>query len=133
MMKVSEFKEYLESEFPSITFYNGAIDKSAKQCVGLYARGSGTPNIAIGGLQNTSYGTLPVTLLVHWSENSDTCEGIANSLYEHLHGLSSVTMDERKVYHVRLLDPAPVGINRDSNNICEMVIRANIFYEREVS
>lgn len=133
MMKVSEFKGYLEQQFPSITFYNGSIDKNKKQCVGVYAKGSASSVMPLGGPTNGSYGQLPISILVHWSENSDQCEDTANTIYNHLYGLSNVMTGGRRIISVRLLDPTPVDLQRDNQNICEMVIRAIILYDKEVS
>ncbi|MCX7924131.1 MAG: hypothetical protein N3B21_19305 [Clostridia bacterium] len=131
-MKIKDVVSYLKQEFPSIKFYNGTIDKN-QQCVGVYARGSAAPNIAIGGVQYSSYCTLPITLLVHWGENADICEETANTIHKGLLGKAKLVMGTANVISVSMLDPGPINVQRDSNNICEMVIRANIFYEREVS
>lgn len=133
MMKVSEFKAYLEQQFPLISFYNGAIDKNKKQCVGIYAKGSSSPVMPLGGPTNGSYGELPISILVHWSEDSDQCENTANSIYNHLYGLSNVMMGERRIISVRMQDSGPIDLQRDNQNICEMVIRAIILYNKEVS
>lgn len=133
MMKVSEFKGYLEQQFPSITFYNGSIDKNKKQCVGIYAKGSSSPVMPLGGPTNGSYGQLPISILVHWSESSDQCEETANTIFNHLYGLSNAMAGDRRIVSVRLLDPCPVDLQRDNQNICEMVIRAIILYDKEVS
>lgn len=132
MMRMSEFKDYLQSQFPLIKFYNGAINKTELQCVGIYAKGTASPHLALGGKANSSFGNLPATLLIHWTENSDTCEQTANSLYEHLLGLSKITLGGGTVVSIQLLDSCPVDVGRDDNNIAERVIRFNIVYEREV-
>lgn len=129
-MRVSEFKAYLEAQFPGVKFYNGSINRNESQCIGVYTKGTATPHIAIGGKNNTSFGMLPVSILVHWTEDADQCEQQAQEIYEDLFGLSSVTMGNSKVFAVTLLDPCPVDIRRDDNNICEMVIRVQIIYER---
>jgi hypothetical protein len=69
---------YLQVKFPDILFYNGFIDRSQTKCAGLYIREGASPNIAIGGLDNTSYSTLPLTLLVHWTEDAEETQVKAN-------------------------------------------------------
>lgn len=131
-MMVSDFVEYLKEQFPDVKFYNGTINKSDTECIGVYLKGGPAPTIALGGVKNTSYGTIPVSILVHWSESSSKCERKALDVYNHLFGLSNVEMNGKNVRTVQLIDPHPVDIARDSNNICEMVIRANIIYSKEV-
>lgn len=125
MLTISDVVDALEQKFPGIKFFNGCISKD-DDCVGVYARGNAPVVTAIGS--PPSYGVLAVTLLIHWSENSNTCEMLANRLYEGLeHG---ITTNKTRVIHTQLMESCPVNIGRDDNNICEMTIRFNIFYER---
>lgn len=128
MMTISEFVQQLKSMFPTVKFYNGAIDKSAKQCIGVYARGNTAPVRAIG--DQSSYSILPVSILVHWTEDSNLCEVMANDLYSRLYESNGATVGGKRVIDIKLLDSCPVNVDRDANNIAEMVIRLNIVYER---
>ena len=126
MLTVANVVGALQQRYLNIKFFNGCISKDEK-CVGVYARGNASPPASIGS--RPSYGVLPLTLLVHWGENSDTCETIANTLYEGLEqGME--TINSTRVINLQLLDSTPVNIGRDDNNICEMTIRLNIIYER---
>jgi hypothetical protein len=126
MLKVSDFVQTLKSKYPNIKFFNGCISRDEK-CVGVYARGNASPITAVG--TKPSYSVLPVTLLVHWGENSDDCETTANQLYEGLEqGIDRI--NNTRVIQIQMLDSTPVNIGRDDNNNCEMTIRINIFYER---
>ena len=126
MLKVSDFVSVLKAEYPDIKFFNGCISKTEK-CVGVYARGNASPVSAIG--TKPSYNILPVTLLVHWGENSDECETVANRLYEGLErGID--TINNTRVINIQMMDSTPVNIGRDDENVCEMTLRINIFYER---
>lgn len=126
MITISDFLGVLKKQYPNIKFFNGCISKNEK-CVGVYARGNAAPPTAIG--TPASYRILPVTLLVHWGENSNDCETTANSLYEGLeNGIAEI--NGTRVIQLRLLESTPVNIGRDNNNICEMTIRLNILYER---
>ena len=126
MITISNFMDALKKQFPKIKFFNGCISKGEK-CVGVYARGNATPPKAIGS--KSSYGVLPVTMLIHWGENSNECEVTANSLYSGLEqGIASI--NGRRVIQIQLLESCPTNIGRDDNNICEMTIRLNILYER---
>lgn len=126
MLTISDFLSVLKKRYSDIKFFNGCISKDEK-CVGVYARGNVPPVKAIGS--PSSYNVLPVTMLVHWGENSNECESTANRLYE---GLESgiATIKDVRVIQVQMLESAPTNIGRDDNNICEMTIRFNIMYER---
>lgn len=126
MISIHNFVSALKSKYPNIKFFNGCINKKEK-CVGVYARGNAAPPTAIGS--KPSYGILPVTLLVHWGENSKECEETANLLYKGLED-GIATINNLRVINIQLLESSPANIGRDDNNICEMTIRLNIFYER---
>ena len=126
MITIKHFIEELKLKCPGIKFFNGCISKNEK-CVGVFARGNATPPTSIGS--KPSYGILPVTLLVHWGDNSDLCEETANFLYSGLEeGIK--TINNLRVITLELLDSTPINIGKDDNNTCEMTIRLNIFYER---
>lgn len=126
MLTINDFVQVLKNRFPEVKFFNGCISKPDR-CVGVYARGNATPVTAIGS--QASYNILPVTLLVHWGENSHDCEVMANALYEVLEqGIS--TISDFRVIQLQLVDSTPVNIGRDDNNTCEMTLRVNIIYER---
>lgn len=126
MLTVSDFVQALKERHPDIKFFNGCISRDEK-CVGVYARGNATPISCIS--VKPSYNILPVTLLVHWGENSADCETLANRLYEGLEA-GIETINGTRVIQIQMMDSTPVNIGRDDNNICEMTLRTNIFYER---
>ena len=126
MLTVSDFVQVLKQKYSGTKFLNGCISKDEK-CVGVYARGNFAPIKAIGS--TPSYGVLPVTMLIHWGESSSECESTANALYEGLED-GIATINNTKVIQIQLLESCPVNIGRDDNNVCEMTIRLNIFYER---
>lgn len=128
-MTVSEFIGYLKTLFAQVKFYNGTINKD-ERCVGVYLRSGPTKPLAIGGKNNTSYSILPLSMLVHWSENANETEQQANSIHSALWGLSNFVIGSRRIIQVDMLDPGPVDISRDEKGIAEMVIRLNIYYER---
>ena len=126
MLRIGDLVQVLKAKYPDIKFFNGCISRYEK-CVGVYGRGNAAPISAIG--VKPSYNILPVTLLVHWGENSVDCESAANMLYEGLEaGID--TINGTRVIQVQMIDSTPVNIGRDDNNICEMTLRINIFYER---
>lgn len=126
MLTISEVVEFLKGKYTDIQFFNGCISKSDK-CVGVFARGNASPIVAVG--YKSSYNNLPVTLLIHWGENSKECEATANKLYEALEsGITAI--NNTRIIQVKMLDSSPVNIGRDDDNTCEMTIRLNILYDR---
>jgi hypothetical protein len=130
MMQIKELKDYLQTQFADTKFYSGTIDRSQKQCIGIYPRGSVDGNIAIGGIENSSYGKMPISVLIHWGEGTDQCESKANSIYEFLQSMVNVKIGDRRISYIELLNHGPIDLQRTDQNICEMVIRGTIFYDR---
>jgi hypothetical protein len=129
MMTATQIKDHLKATFPAVKFYAGTINKTDKQCVGVYPKGRAPGGIAVGGIQNTSLWILPLSILVHWSEDTAQCEQKASELYQYLLTASEVTIGGARVIEFDLLDSGPVDLARDEQNICEMVIRLNVIYE----
>lgn len=130
-MKISEFIKYFKQQFPLIgSVYNGTINKKEQQCIGIYSKGDVPAIISLGGIEHTTLGTLAASILIHWTENADTCETVANSIYENLIVANKIIIDTRKIIMFSMQNAGPVNIARDENNICEMVIRVHIIYER---
>jgi hypothetical protein len=132
MMLVSDVIVWMKTQYPSNAFYNGMIPKNTEQCIGVYLKNRGTRIIAIGGYDNTSYASLPLSLLIHWGKDADACQQLANKMYELMQSAIGVVMGNHRVIDFDLQDNGPVNVDRDENGICEMVIRMNIIYERQV-
>lgn len=130
MLTSKNLRDYLSFHFPQFKIYNGSINRSEVNCIGIYTTSGAPNNIAIGGLENTSYGTLPISILIHWGEDAEQCSITANEIYEKLYGISNIIINDKRIINFNMLDPCPINIARDKNNICEMVIRINIVYER---
>lgn len=128
-MRISQFKSFLEQHFPTVKFYNGFINKADSQCVGLYSRGSAPVHSALGGKQNASFSTTPVSVLVHWGESSDGCEAKARELYDFLVGRSNFLVGNIRVAVVQMKEPNPILVGRDDGGIVEMVFNMNIVYD----
>lgn len=127
-MTLNEFAEYLRTSGKKV--FVGTINRKLAQCLAIYP-GTGIPPVRGFGGVAPSYDTLPVRLLIHWGEDTDVCQGIANELYTQLFTkYTGEIVGGKRVVLFQLLDSAPVDLLRDENNICEMVIRLNIIYER---
>lgn len=129
-MTTNDFMSYLSDNFPSIDFSNGYINRNKEMVVGIYLSSSPIVTLAIGGTQNSSYGTLPISILVHWTKDSNECEGLAKSIYDFLLGKSNFETNGIRVASIQMQESSPVNISRDEKGFCEMVIRCNIIYSK---
>lgn len=132
MLRISEVIAWLKTKYPGVAVYNGTIPKNEQQCVGIYLKDRGSRIIAIGGYAATSYASLPLSILVHWGQDADACQVQANDIYEMMQAAGGETIGGHRIVDFDLQDAGPVDVSRDANNICEMVIRVNIVYHREV-
>ncbi|ASA26358.1 hypothetical protein B9T62_16910 [Paenibacillus donghaensis] len=128
-MRLAAVMEWLEQRVECPAWYIGKIDSSKTQCIGLYNINAGTPVLAIGGLENTSYAVKAVSILVHWSKNADTAERKAQEVYAALFGQSGV-IGGKRVIAFNMRTPEPVDVGTDDAGIYEHVIETTIYYER---
>ena len=80
MLKSTDIREWIASleiaEDDNV--YIGKLDNKQQKSIGVYNRSSsGPPNIALGGLDCTSYEVRPVSLLVHWNRSKPESESAA--------------------------------------------------------
>ncbi len=128
-MLLSEVKDYLKTKVECPQWYSGKIDGNKEQCIGVYSVQGPAPNIALGGLANTSYSTKAISILVHWGKNSNIAEQKAQEIYNALFGQENIIGGKRVIkFDMRTSEPISVGT--DSNGIYEYVIETVIYFER---
>lgn len=129
MMTLADIRDWLKTQVACPQWYIGKIDGSKEQCIGVYSLPAGAPNIAIGGLENTSYASKAITILIHWSKNANVAEQKAQEVYTALFGQSGEIAGHRVVsFDMRTAEPVSVGT--DDEGIYEYVIDTTIYYER---
>jgi len=128
-MLLSEVKDYLKTVIDSPQWYSGKIDGTVEQCIGIYSRQGKSPNIALGGLTNTSYSTKAISILVHWGKNSSIAEQQAQEVYNALFGQGAV-IGGKRVIKFDMKDSEPIGVGTDTNGFYEYVIDTIIYFER---
>lgn len=129
-MLLSEIKDWLKTKIMDCpNWYVGKIDGSVEQCIGIYSIVGGKPNIAIGGLDNTTYAKKSISILVHWGKNTTPAEIKAQEVYSVFFGQSGVIGDKR-VIQFDMKTSEPIGVGTDNNGIFEFVIETTIIYER---
>lgn len=129
MMTLAEVRDWLKTQVDCPQWYIGKIDGSKDQCIGVYSIPTGPPNIAIGGLENTSYASKSISILIHWGKNADKAEKKAQEVYSAFFGKSGV-IGGKRVISFDLRTAEPVGVGTDDEGIYEYVIEATIYYER---
>jgi hypothetical protein len=130
-MLLTEIKDYLKTKITDCTqWYTGNIDSTVEKCIGIYSSAEGLkPNIALGGLDNTSYSTKAISILVHWTKNSNTAEQKAQEVYNSLFGQDAV-IGGKRVVKFDMLKSEPIGVGKDENGYYEYAIPIIIYFER---
>ena len=128
-MLLSEVRDYLKTKIECPQWYSGKIDGTVEQCIGIYNVKGPTPNIALGGLTNTSYSTKAISILVHWGKNSNVAEQKAKELYNIFFGQDG-NIGGHRVIKFDMRASEPVSVGTDSNGIYEYVIEIVINFER---
>lgn len=134
MLKLSEIRTYIAGLGIAAddNVYIGKMDNKKQRSIGVYSRPSnGPPNIALGGLDCTTYDVKSVSLLVHWSRDKEAAEQAAIELFEKLRNESSLTIGKTPVNYLRLLVPEPQDVGTDDNGVYEYVIWLDFVYERK--
>ncbi len=111
--------------------YIGKLNNKKEHSIGVYNRkADGTPVIALGGINCTTYDIKPISLLIHWDKSVSKSEKAANELYEKLLNESSLVIDGIPINCLMLQVPRPVDIGTDESGIYEYVIWLDFYYER---
>ncbi|MNW40120.1 hypothetical protein D3C74_172260 [compost metagenome] len=129
MMTLAQVRDWLKTVVTCPNWYIGKLDGKKPECIGLYGIRGSAPVIAIGGLENTSYATKTVSILVHWGKNADKAEIKAQEVYTAMFGQSAV-IGGRRVISFQMRTPEPIGVGTDDEGIYEYVIEVTINYER---
>ena len=134
MLTLSEIQKWIASlEIAADdNVYIGKLDNKKQKSIGVYGREtSGSPNIALGGLECTSYDTRPISLLVHWNRIKSESEKAAYELFEKMRSVSSLDIGDTHINYIRLMVPEPQDIGTDEGGVCEYVIWLDFVYRRK--
>lgn len=127
-MLLSEIREYLKSKIDSPQWYlNKVGDK--EQSITIYNTVGPAPRIALGGLEQTSFTTKAISILVHWGKESNKAELKAQEVYNALFGQDG-TIGGKRVIQFKMKADSPIYVGTDSEGIIEYVIETIIYYER---
>ena len=134
MLKTTDIREWIASlgiaEDEHV--YMGKLDNKQQKSIGVYSRSSsGPPNIALGGLDYTSYDVRPISLLVHWNRSKPESEAVAYKLFETIRNVSNLDIGDTHINYIRLMVPEPQDVGTDDNGVYEYVIWLDLIYERK--
>ena len=112
--------------------YIGKMDGKKQKSIGVYSRPtSGMPNIALGGLDCTTYDIKLVSLLVHWNKDKGAAEAAAYELFEKLRSVTSLSIGDTHINYLRLMVPEPQDVGTDDSGVYEYVIWLDFIYQRK--
>ena len=121
MIYLSDIRDWLKSVTSAEHYYIGKLDNKQDRSIGVYSlKQSGTPTRAIGG--ESTYDTISVSLLIHYTDNARETEEFARRLYETLYGIKNI---------IELLTEEPVDVGTDDKGVYEQVIEVKFYYERK--
>ena len=134
MLKLTEIRQWIASlgiaEDQHV--YIGKLDNKQQKSIGVYGRnGSGSPGIALGGLECTTYDTKRLSLLVHWTTRKAESEVAAYELFEKLRNVSNLDIGDTHINYLRLMVPEPQDVGTDDGGVYEYVIWLDLIYERK--
>lgn len=133
MLAINDVRDYISSlgiaEDGNV--YIGKLDGKQLKSIGVYSRRtSGMPDVALGGLDCTTYGIKPVSLLVHWNKDKGEAEAAAYGLFEKLRNVASLTIGGTHAGYLRLMVPEPQDVGTDGNGVYEYVVWLDFIYDR---
>lgn len=115
MLKIADIRGWIASLGIAADnrIYIGKLDNKQQKSIGVYGRGgSGPPNIALGGLDYTTYDTKQVSLLVHWNSDKEESEAAAYDLFEKIRNLSSLDIGDTHIRYIQLMVPEPQDVEQ---------------------
>lgn len=134
MLKIADIRGWIASLGIAADnrIYIGKLDNKQQKSIGVYGRGgSGPPNIALGGLDYTTYDTKQVSLLVHWNSDKEESEAAAYDLFEKIRNLSSLDIGDTHIHYIQLMVPEPQDVGTDDGGVFEYVIWLDFIYQRK--
>lgn len=127
-MLLSEIREYLKTKIESPQWYLNKVGNK-EESITIYNTVGPDPRMALGGLEQTSYTTKAISILVHWGKDSNKAELKAQEVYNAFFGQDG-TIGGKRVIQFKMKTDSPVYIGTDTEGIIEYVIETIIYYER---
>lgn len=129
MMLLSDIREYLKTKIECPQWYLNKMGGTKEESITIYNSIGLPPRMALGGIENTSYTTKAISILVHWGKSSDKAEKKAQEVYNAFLGQGGIIGDTR-VIQFNMKTDSPIYVGTDSEGIIEYVIETIIYYEK---
>ena len=127
-MILSDIRDYIDSLKIADHVYMGKLDAKKEKSIGVYhSKHSHAYKTAIGGPALESYGTLYVTLLIHWNQSPRDTEKAAKELFTAVRGTREASINNAKIKFIQPLNDIQ-DVGTDDAGIYEMVIEAAVIY-----
>lgn len=133
MLGIGDVRDYIAglSIADNTNVYCGKLDDKKNKSIGVYNNNRQRPvQMAVGGLNNSSYRIKSVSILVHWNTSVRDTEKTSEQLYNMLRDMNHITINDTKVFFTKMLVDEPVDVGTDDKGIFESVIELDIYYER---
>lgn len=127
-MLLSEIREYLKTKIESPQWYLNKVGNK-EESITIYNTVGPDPRMALGGLEQTSYTTKAISILVHWGKDSNKAELKAQEVYNAFFGQDG-TIGGKRVIQFKMKTDSPVYVGTDTEGIIEYVIETIVYYER---
>lgn len=131
-MTLANIRDWLKTLNVAEHYYTNRLDNKLEKSLGVYNRAAlGSPVMALGGAQNSSYNILPVSLLLHWNRSYPESEAAAQGLWDSIQGVSDSDIPGgQHIQFLQMTVPGPVYVSTDKDGIHEFVINFNMYYRR---
>jgi hypothetical protein len=111
--------------------YCGKLDDKKDKSIGVYHLNRGdNVQMAVGGIQNSSYAVKSISILIHWNKSVRETEKVSQELYDKLRDMKHVNINDTIILFTEMLVSAPIEADTDDKGIFEMVIELKFCYER---
>lgn len=128
-MLLSDIRDYLKSKVVSPQWYLNKLGGTNAESITIYNSIGPSSRIAIGGLEQTSYTTKAISILVHWGKDSNKAELKAQEVYNAFFGQVGL-IGGKSVKMFKMKTDSPIYVGTDTEGIIEYVIEVIIYYER---
>ena len=129
MLYLADIKDWLKGFNIAEHYYTGKLDNKQDKSIGVYQlKTSREPRKCIGGM--ASYEIKPVSLLVHWNNDSLETEMASYKLFEAIKQSNNVTIGNTRIPYIRLLSSEPIDVATDDKGVYERVIELEIYFEK---
>ena len=128
-MTLSEVKDFLKRKIQCPNWYVGKRDQAKDYSITVYPTQGPAPFIPIGGLENSTYGTKAVSILIHWGNTYSPAEAKAQEVYNILFGQDGI-IGGKRVIKFDMRASSPVGMGTDDKGYYEFVINFVVYYKK---